>query len=65
MRSTDDPWPAPQRPLGEKVQPAQPADQGWKPYRDREGNAVKGVEVDGDGKIRTQIPLPRYPRTYP
>lgn len=63
MRTTDEPERF--KPLGEKVTPQQPHEPAWKPYRDSEGNAVKGVEVDGDGKIRTQLPLPKLPRWFP
>lgn len=63
MRTLDEP--ETYKPLGEKVLPVQPRQPAWKPYRDRDGNAVKGVEVDGDGKIRTQLPLPKFPRLFP
>jgi hypothetical protein len=60
MRNTDDPWETPQRPLGERVQPVQPREPEWKP---KPGSP--GVEVNSEGKVRTQLPLPKYPRWFP
>jgi hypothetical protein len=65
MRTTDNPWPDPIKPFGEKVEPQKPRDPEWKPYRDREGVPHQGVEVNSEGKIRTAIPLPKYPRVFP
>jgi len=65
MRTTDDPWPDPMRPLGDKVPPAKPRDPEWKPYRDRNGELRPGVQENSEGKIRTDIPLPKYPRWFP
>lgn len=65
MRTTDNPWPEPQHPLGERVIPPQPREPEWKPYKDREGNRQEGVEVNSEGKIRTQLPLPKVPRSAP
>lgn len=63
MRDTDAPETF--RPLGERVVPSKPLEPEWQPYKDREGNVVRGVEVDRDGKVRTDIPLPKLPRWFP
>jgi hypothetical protein len=62
---TTDPDPNPFRPLGDRVVPPKPNEPEWKPYRDRDGNPCRGVEVNSEGKIRTAIPLPKYPRVFP
>jgi len=65
MRNTDSLWEQPMRPLGEKVAPPKPRDPEWKPYRDREGNLHPGVEENSQGQVRTNLPLPKYPRWFP
>lgn len=65
MRDTDSPWQAPMKPLGERVTPSKPYEPEWKPYRDANGEVHKGVEVNTEGKIRTNAPLPKYPRWFP
>jgi hypothetical protein len=65
MRTTDNPWPEPVGPLGDRVAPQKPKEPEWHPYRDRDGNTVKGVEENGEGKIRTAPPLQKYPRRFP
>jgi len=62
MRNTDDPWGSPMKPLGDRAAPVKPQEPEWKPYKDREGNSHPGVEVNSQGQIRTNLPLPKYPR---
>jgi hypothetical protein len=64
MRTTDE-EPQPMRPLGERVTPPKPTEPEWKPYVDRNGTRPQGVEVNSEGKIRTNRPLPTYPRWFP
>ena len=59
MRTTDE-EPRPYRPLGEKVVPPKPRDPEWKPLKDH-----PGVEVNSEGKVRTNLPLPKLPRWFP
>jgi len=55
MRSTDDPWPEPVKPLGEKVvAPERKQRTVWTQVPD----APKGVERNKDGRFRNNMPLP-------
>ncbi len=56
MRNTD-PDPPPWKPLGEKV--AKPAPAPASPVWKQVPGAAKGIEEGADGKLRTNLPLPK------
>ena len=54
MRNND-PEPTLQRPLGERVTKQTPSSQPtWRPKPD-----APGIEISSDGKVRTNLPLPK------
>jgi len=56
VRTTDDLNPEPIRPLGAPIRkPAAPAQPQWKQVE----GATKGVEQGPDGRLRTNLPLPK------
>jgi hypothetical protein len=54
MRDTDNPWPVPQAPLGERVVKPAPRPPEWRP---KPGSP--GIEVGRDGRLRTDGTLPK------
>jgi len=54
MRVAGEPTPRPAGPLGERVPRPQPAPPDWRPQA-----GTPGIEVNRQGQLRTNLPLPR------
>jgi hypothetical protein len=54
MKVAGEPAPTPWQPLGERVTRQPPPPPEWKPVVD-----APGIEVNRDGQLRTNLPLPK------